>query len=292
MTVASFESALELSRSDSSHERLLSARYFMNNVSVDHEVELKAWLARETVGWVKNAIEIALSKNRDTQILQSSSDTTEADRRSESYTLALRDVASIMLHELEPRIGLLSVKVRNDVPNYEESESCKEMDHLKQFFHALGCLRSATEMTKLESFTFYDLISGLIEDLAPNSSIRLNGSQATIMKADIGLLKLALSNGIRNAVESNESASELRHADNIVISWGETNADHWVVIIDDGMGLGKPIEKLIKIGNTTKSGHFGMGLTIAQQAMQTLNGKLSLTSPNDTGAVFEIRWFK
>jgi signal transduction histidine kinase len=292
MMVTSFETALNLSKSDSSHERLLSARYFMNNVSVEHEVELKAWLARETVGWVKSAIEIALSKNSDTQILETSSDTTESDRKSESYTLALRDVASIMLHELEPRIGLLSVKIRNDVPNYEESASRREMDHLKQFFHALGCLRSATEMTKLESFTFSELIGGLIEDVAPLKNIRLNGPQSTIMKADLGLLKLALSNGIRNAVESTASASELRATDNIVISWGDTNVDHWVAIIDEGMGLGKPIEKLIKIGNTTKPGHFGMGLTIAQQAMQTLNGKLSLTSPNPTGAVFELRWFK
>lgn len=103
---------------------------------------------------------------------------------------------------------------------------------------------------------------------------------------------MAISNGIRNAVESINSASQLRQTDGIVVNWGETNSDYWIAIIDDGIGLGKMADKPIKIGNTTKSGHMGMGLSITQQAIQTLNGNLTLSSPNPRGAVFELRWYK
>lgn len=292
MTIRDFESALKLSNSSNPRERLQAARHFMDNISIEHDEDLKAWHARESVNWVKSAIEIALSKNGKVQIIQAATETSDSDRQSESYSLALRDVASIMLHELEPRIGILDVQIRSDVPNYEESASRREMEHLKQFFHALGCLRSATEITKIESFTASELLAGLVKDIAPQKNISLIGSQAAALKADLGLLKLALSNGIRNAVESTESASSLRVTEDVIINWGETNIDYWVSIIDNGTGLGKPVEKLIKIGNTTKEGHFGMGLTIVQQAMQTLNGSLKLSSPNPEGAVFELRWFK
>ncbi|MDN4514675.1 ATP-binding protein [Pseudomonas sp. 2,4-D] len=292
MSVDNFESALELSRSDNSHERLVAARYFMTNASSDHDAELKSWLARETVGWVKNAIDIALTKNTQKQALLDPPDTTEVENKTVSYTLALREVASIMLHELEPRIGILGVKLKDDIPNYEDSASRRQMDHLKDFFKALSFLRLATEVTGSDSFTCSDWISGLIEGHPYAKNIRLIGPQGLIVRADQGLLKLALSNGIKNAVESTAAASQTRSTEDIIINWGETNVDYWIAVIDDGSGLGKPTEKLIRIGTTTKPGHFGMGLTIAQQAMQSLNGKLSLHSPAPIGAVFELRWYK
>ncbi len=292
MTLESFERALELAKSDSSHERLVAARYFMMNASIEYEAELNNWLGRETVGWVKNAIEIALTKNTQKQAELEPPDTTDVENKSVSYTLALREVASIMLHELEPRIGILAVKLREDIPNYDESASRRQMDHLKDFFQALSFLRLATEVTGSDSFTCSDWIKSLIEGHSFEKKIRLSGPQSLIVRADQGLLKLALSNGIKNAVESTISATQIRSPEDIIINWGETNVDYWIAVIDDGLGLGKPTEKLIRIGATTKTGHFGMGLTIAEQAMQSLNGKLSLFSPNSTGAVFELRWYK
>jgi len=292
MSLENFEKAIELSKSDNSHERLVAARYFMMNASSEHEAELKSWLGRETVGWVKNAIEIALTKNTQNQALLEPPDTTDIENKNVSYTLALREVASVMLHELEPLIGILGIKLREDISNYEESASRRQMEHLKDFFKALSFLRLATEMTGSDSFTCSDWISGLIEGYADEKNIRLTGPQGLIVKADQGLLKLALSNGLKNAIESTASATQIRPTGDVIINWGETNVDYWIAVIDDGLGLGKPTEKLIKIGATTKPGHFGMGLTIAQQAMQSLNGKLSLSSPNSTGAVFELRWYK
>ncbi|MEB8055798.1 sensor histidine kinase [Pseudomonas fulva] len=292
MKVENFDDALRISKSDNSHSRLLAARYFMVNPDSEHEVELRLWLARETVGWVRNAIEIALKKNTQQQALLEPSDSTESENQTVTYTLALREVASIMLHELEPRIGVLSVKLKDDIPDYENSASRIQMDHLREFFQALSFLRLATEVTGSDSFTCSEWISRLIDGCTDQKNIRLIGPQSLIVKADQGLLKLALSNGIKNAIESTATAALTRSAEDIVINWGETNVDYWIAVIDDGLGLGTPIEKLIKIGTTTKTGHLGMGLTIAQQAMQSLNGHLNLSSPNPVGAVFELRWYK
>lgn len=83
MTLESFERALELAKSDSSHERLVAARYFMMNASTEYEAELNNWLGRETVGWVKNAIEIALTKNTQKQAELEPPDTTDVENKSE-----------------------------------------------------------------------------------------------------------------------------------------------------------------------------------------------------------------
>lgn len=197
-----------------------------------------------------------------------------------------------MLHELEPRIGILDVKMRNDIPCYESSDSRLEMERFKEFFAALGYLRQATEASELETFECTKLIEEAIADISIEIDIDISGPANSVFKADKGQLRMAILNGLRNAVESTLLASKHRRPDNIVIAWGETDADYWIAIIDDGVGIGKLTDKAVRIGNTTKSGHFGMGLTIAQQAIQTLNGKMSVSSPNTTGAVFELRWYK
>lgn len=292
-TINTPEEALALSNSDNSHERLLAARYFLANIRPAHKITLEAWLSRETVGWVKRAIEIAIS--RLVKVVNTEPEITikDIDSSDQSYSAAVKDVASLLLHELEPRIGLLGVKIVNEVPSYETSGSKREFDNLKQFFSALSCLRLATELSQFETFDSAELIAEILGETEHGEvQIRCTGPVPALVKADRSLLKMAIINGIRNAIESINSASQFRPTDGVTITWGETNADYWIAVIDDGAGLGKMTDKPIKIGNTTKSGHLGMGLSITQQAIQTLNGKLTISSPNPRGAVFELRWYK
>jgi signal transduction histidine kinase len=291
MTIATPEEALRLATSDNSHDRLMAARFFLLNVQKEHKANLELWLSRETVGWVKRALEIAISRLNEK--IEVEPENIEPEENANVYSVAIKDVASMLLHELEPRIGLLGVKISNEVPDYQNSGSKREFDNLKKFFAALSRLRLATELSQIETFDCADLINEVLGEIQYQEvQIRCTGPAPSVVKADRSLLKMAVVNGIRNAIESVNSAAEQRQTDGIAITWGETNADYWIAIIDDGVGLGKMTDKPIKIGHTTKSGHFGMGLSITQQAIQTLGGKLTISPSTPRGAVFELRWYK
>jgi sensor histidine kinase regulating citrate/malate metabolism len=57
------------------------------------------------------------------------------------------------------------------------------------------------------------------------------------------------------------------------------------------VGFKGNLQRAVEIGTTTKTGHLGMGLAIADQALSSMAGKLILV-PNQRGVRFEIRWPK
>src|SRR5207302_9990647 len=109
--------------------------------------------------------------------------------------------------------------------------------------------------------------------------------------SDARLLQLAVCNGLRNAIEAvvEGGSSEL---DAIIITWGATDVDYWITVIDHGPGLAGPVESAFEIGKSTKQGQGrrGFGLAIARQAMQTLGGTVSLLPAVRGGTRYELRW--
>ena len=74
------------------------------------------------------------------------------------------------------------------------------------------------------------------------------------------------------------------------MTWGMTDIDYWVAVLDRGPGIVGPAESTFGIGETTKKGHSGFGLAIAKQAIETLGGACTLQPAAEGGARFEIRW--
>ncbi len=110
-----------------------------------------------------------------------------------------------------------------------------------------------------------------------------------LVTSDRALLRLAVSNGIRNAVEAVTGApGDEPHP--IIVAWGATDVDYWVTVLDRGPGVVGPAESAFGIGKTTKKGHSGFGLTIARQAIETLGGMCTLQPVTEGGARFELRW--
>jgi len=121
--------------------------------------------------------------------------------------------------------------------------------------------------------------------------VSLHGAKPMLMTSDRALLRLAVSNGIRNAVEAvtgNRDSDPEPHP--IIITWGETDVDYWVAVLDRGSGVVGLAESAFGIGKTTKKGHSGFGLAIARQAIETLGGACTLQPAKEGGARFEIRW--
>ncbi|HAT3695024.1 TPA: HAMP domain-containing histidine kinase, partial [Serratia marcescens] len=126
------------------------------------------------------------------------------------------------------------------------------------------------------------------EEHCENISYIYEGVQPCIIKSDPRILCLALSNGIRNALESINSY-DLSDRD-LTICWGATNVDNWVSIIDTGTGLLGSPEAAFKIGNTNKPNHTGFGMAIIQQAVENLGGDVTLSNIASGGAKLDLRW--
>lgn len=295
MPIDSVEEAIRLRHSGNSHERLMAARFFLSAGPSDHILFLEEWASAEKVGWVKRALFIAIKRGYATALVSSDESKEESiDNTEQAYALAVRDVASALLHELEPLIGLLEVKIKKEVLGYDYSETKKHFQNLQNYFGAISYLRVASQIIQIESFDCSSLVAECAYELKEldKGTFSSIGPGASVYVADRRLLKMALLNGLKNASESTEQASGFREPKPIAVTWGETEIEYWIAVIDDGMGMGKMNGRAIKIGDSTKAGHFGMGLTIVKQAMQTLNGSVTIHSPNDTGAVFELRWLK
>ena len=102
---------------------------------------------------------------------------------------------------------------------------------------------------------------------------------------DSSLLRIIISNAIRNAPEATEEVS-FRSPSRIIINGGLTDKGLWISVIDDGVGLKSDEKILFKSRFTTKPGHKGFGLAIVQKAVSTLNGTWDLKDGKFKGAEF------
>ena len=110
-----------------------------------------------------------------------------------------------------------------------------------------------------------------------------------LITSDPDVLRLAIVNGLRNAVEAVGGLSG-PEPHSVVVTWGQTDVDYWVAVRDRGPGLVGPEESAFGIGKTTKRGHRGFGLAIARKAIETLDGACTLQPADGGGARFEVRW--
>jgi sensor histidine kinase regulating citrate/malate metabolism len=104
-------------------------------------------------------------------------------------------------------------------------------------------------------------------------------------------LRLALTNGVKNAIEATEALVPLDIREPVAVNWGTTDIEQWVAVIDQGAGLDIAKEQAFRMGESAKDGHSGIGLSIAQQAMESLEGSCSLSPGTPKGAEFNMRWY-
>jgi len=206
-------------------------------------------------------------------------------------------IAGILLHEIGSKLGLVALSASKEIPEYESSKTQRFIRNLQGIFDAIEQLKSATIEPRMEQFDLFELIEEVekVEIDGKNIEVLFVGMRPFVITGGRQLIRLAISNGIRNAVEAvgvqTLEGSTGRNS-HITVSWGTTDKDYWISIIDTGPGLPDSVRSSFDIGNSTKDGHHGFGLSIAKQALETLGGDISLTSSTGGGAKFEIRWNK
>lgn len=282
--------------SDTPTERLSAARYFAVNARAEHQQMLQEALARENVHWIRVALKRALARLSPHPVPERASQSLEAEDvpaklAAQVYADALEEAASQMIHEVEPLLGTLRLSAEREVSNFPISDTRKHLDRLDDLLEAFARLRRAASAPKIDEFLLDDLVQRSVQTMAAPEGVVIHkaGPQPCVVEGDSGLVSLALVNGLRNAIESTVAAGDELKNLPITVTWGCTDIDCWVSVVDVGIGFKGNVQRAFEMGTTTKSGHLGMGLATAKQAMESLSGHLLLV-PNAKGVRFEMRW--
>lgn len=277
-------------------ERLDAARYLAEHAQVKHVALIEKALAVESVAWVASALRRALQRSRPTEEQRAPLERPDLplDQTAQIYSEALETTAKQIIHEIEPILGSLRLSAETEVPDFDGSDTKRGLDRMAALVDGLARLRRAASAPKIEEFSLAQCIYVWIEEEAGNGPVCIlrAGPQECVVEADKGLVCLGFTNGLRNAIDATLALTvEDEHYPAITVNWGVTDQDVWVAIVDSGVGFHGNIARAFEIGSTTKSGHLGMGLATAQQAMTSLGGTIRLI-PAERGVRFEMRWPK
>lgn len=294
----SAEHFLRRLKSETQTERLEAARYFASHAVAAHENALRDALARERVLWIRAALKRALTKilpNAEFASAETSVDRDDVPERfaAQVYADALETAASQLIHEIEPVLGTLRLAAEGEVQNFSKSDTCRNLDRLDNLLAAFSRLRRAASAPKVEEFSLDEAVQRCIQETQIPDGIQIQkaGPLQCIVNGDSSLISLCLANGLRNAIEATAALSEDTRKPPIAVAWGQTDIDHWISVVDSGVGFKGNLRRAFEMGTTTKEGHLGMGLAIANQALGSMGGKLLLV-PNARGVRFEMRWPK
>lgn len=205
---------------------------------------------------------------------------------------AIEWVAGLVLHEIGSKLGLLASEISVEVPNYEGSNSKLRVEQLQDTFDGIGELKKATSTPQPIEMDLASFIRDVVAVERTERKVEVSyvGPSPMIIFCDRGLLALALCNGIKNAMDAAISVCSDTREPEVIVSWGQTDIDKWITVIDNGPGLPMHYLKTFVLGETTKRGHLGFGLGIARQAIETLYGNVELRNSVSNGATFELRW--
>ncbi|ATG35468.1 nitrogen regulation protein NtrY [Phaeobacter piscinae] len=287
-------------------ERLEAARFFSQYATKSDLPMLRAALAREKVTWISNALRRSIFRltpendNQDNAVESPKKREAAEDLPDQILAEAIETTTKQVLHEIEPLVGALRLAAEAEIENFEESRTFLKLERISMFMGALSRLREAAGSPKLKEFHLDGVISDCIQEVNESLSISLSpnlqpkvsdaGKRPCIAFGDPELLSFAIQNGIRNAVEAT-IATELEKKPDVLVTWGETEKDFWVSVVDHGVGFSGNTLKAFEMGKTSKRDHLGMGLTISKRAMDSIGGTISLT-PRERGVRFEISWPK
>jgi len=210
------------------------------------------------------------------------------------HARAMKEVCGKVLHVFEPTIAVLRLHAPREVSNYEASFVKSQLDRFAGLITEIEALVPAVAATpKQREFDLAELVRDIAAGEAQGKGldISLIGPAPMLTWADLGLLRLAICNGLRNAIDAVSALPKDGRRREVIVDWGATSDETWLTIIDNGPGLpaGAPFTLG---GKSTKDGHRGFGLVTAQQAIASMGGDIWLTSGKDGGAHFGICWYQ
>lgn len=291
------EEALHVLGAGPTHERLKAARLLARNAQAGDLAALRRARQIETVSYVKTTLDRAINRlcNLPLTIAPDPADEFDVPEqlKRQIKSQAVEWIAGLLLHEIASSIGLVKRSASREVLDYNNSRTKRHLDNIERVFEAIEQLKGAAAVPRPERFDLAELLGDIVNAEAAASGraseISLVGQKPMMITSDPALVRLVVSNGVRNALEAVE-LTDHRESHPIVMTWGETDVDYWVSVLDRGVGIVGPTESAFEIGKSTKQGHSGFGLAIARQGIETLGGTVALESGADGGARYVARW--
>lgn len=293
------EEALAQLGASSAHLRGQAARALGTLGQADDLTRLRKAQQVETVSHVNYALQDAIRRLAHQQqpdlLAGDDSDVIPEDVRQQIYGQAVEWTTGFLLHEIASPIGLVRLAAKRELgERWEGSETKRHLESVNRVFEAIETLKNAAAVPRPQEFDLAALIDELISTYPPEMTTWIStiGGRPCVIKGDPSLIRMVVVNGLRNAVEAQTTVGREPQSHDVTVSWGETDVDYWVSVLDHGEGIKGPIETAFEIGNSTKKNHTGFGLAIARQAVQTMIGSLVLEPAKDGGALYTARWRK
>ena len=292
------EDALANLKASSAHIRGQAARILGEIGRPSDLTRLRKAQRDETTTYVNYALQETIRRLAHEQAPEPSTDEADVvpeDVRKQIYGRALEWITGFLLHEISSPIGLVRLAAKRELgDSWDGSETQRHLASVARVFDAIERLKNAASVPRPQEFDLSALVDELLDVYSPEVRewVSTIGSRPFLIKSDPSLVRMVVVNGIRNAVEAQQAASAIPNPHDVTISWGETDIDYWLAVVDHGGGINGPIETAFEIGNSTKKDHIGFGLAIARQAVETMIGSLTLQPAKHGGALYTARWRK
>ena len=274
-----------------SADRRIAAREIVANATlVGREVIVGAF-HRETVPQIRQQFATAL-ESLDARAPSVEPPAKEARAiYNEAHVKAVRMVTEQLLHQLNPLIGDIEGAASTEVPNYDASRTKVSVGQIKLQAEAIAKLYHASKPAVYEEFDLAEVIRNCLpSDLKHDRcTLDFTGKAPLLVQGDQSLVTIAVTNGLRNAIEASISIASEEHKPLIVVNWGATDRDYWISIIDEGEGFHGNIAGAFNIGTSNKPGHGGHGLPAIRAAMLSLSGTADLV-PKERGCALNLSW--
>lgn len=210
---------------------------------------------------------------------------------------AIGEVSAGIAHEFRNPMGVIAGYAKLLSKSFEDSDSRKEiargilkeieemnivMEDLLQFSKP-GLLKK-TDINLTGTIT--DMLKGFGDEAACN--IDISSGDSIVIKADETLLKQALKNLIRNALDAGDPALKTVW---INIERGSSSGKEGVFIFikDNGRGIAESdINKIFMPFYTTKERGAGIGLALVQKIAMGHGGNVSVESREGEGSTFRL----
>lgn len=293
------DEALALLEDRAPRNRLRGARALQAQALPSDYQRLREHIDREPDAHVRRALVRVLHGVRPEQRkLEVATSQTAAESRKDLiedvWSEATEEITGIFVHEISPLAGAVGDAAKSDLGvRYKGSATARALDRLRDLVELLAQLRRAASAPDATEFDLTDLVVQVIADegLTTDGRVHPARDDPVVIVGAASAVRIALANGLRNAVDAVDERAQPEDG-HVVINWGVTDKDAWISVLDNGVGLPEGSHRVFDFGLTTKpkSQHFGFGLSISIQAMQSAGGSLELTPRTDGGASLIIRW--
>jgi signal transduction histidine kinase len=286
------ESARQLLRTGNHRERLSAARFLLGRVQPSDRTLIRTAARKEDDQYVRAALlRLLVALPPESAGLDTSARTDAPTEIGDERSRIVREVTNQLTHEIATIVAALRHYARREVGGFEASETRRELDRLAAVLVAMRQLGDAATPPTWEKVEVSRLAKGILDDeklIHSYEALMYEGEEPHVFVASQGHLSLFLRNAIANAIEATLELHGQPRA--VVVTWGSDDREHWLAVLDDGPGPPGSLETFRVTGASTKDGHPGMGLTIADQVASTLGGQLSLSPQERGGAVCRLAW--